>query len=477
MQAPGVESGARPMPRDTTIVGTGRDPFTFAPTAKLDVLPVFFPAAIPVLDSELPPAPAVRDAIWNDLAPYANELFYAPLGTRFSNGELNRRHRQRLEAYRAARDTALAGLRSSLPSQSPEGTADTAATSDAQFADLVAQADALRRDLYRGGFAASNGDWNQHRNWRLGEEKTKRTPQELLYDEFSVLRAAIYYQEGLAPEQRHLLREIVTELAEALGDRRASLLENSFAPQHIIYFLPHGSRVRLPDLLPTALARDVAEFTAAKDELKRELRDSLFALDRESASRREKALQDLAAQQAPRLEALEPLAERIRVGLATLADSANLPLAHATLPSALETRITAYLREKSELQRAAQQQAELAPAARGKTSAAASRAALANFEERNRARFAALAAEARAIREEVARAAAASPDSAAKSVDALLADFAAAFKHQQLQALYRDYRVAVLQPGLSPTQRRLLFDAAVAALDLPGVKDWQAIPE
>ena len=31
---------------------------------------------------------------------------------------------------------------------------------------------------------------------------------------------------------------------------------------------------------------------------------------------------------------------------------------------------------------------------------------------------------------------------------------------------YRDYQIAVLQPGLSPEQRRLLFDAALEKIAL-----------
>jgi len=33
--------------------------------------------------------------------------------------------------------------------------------------------------------------------------------------------------------------------------------------------------------------------------------------------------------------------------------------------------------------------------------------------------------------------------------------------------LYGDYRIAVFQPGLSPEQRRLLFDSVIERLDLP----------
>ncbi|MBA4137667.1 MAG: hypothetical protein C0518_10160 [Opitutus sp.] len=473
--APGIDASARPTPRDSSVVGTRRDPFAVHAAPVLDVAPILFPALIPVLDSELPPLPTVRDAIWSELMPYANELFYAPLSTRFAGGTLNRRHRQRLDSYRIARDGALSELRSALAGGDASVLETLRTGQDKLLADLVVGADALRRDLYRGGFAVSDGDWNQHRNWRLGDPHSKRTPQELLYDEFSVVRAAIYYQEGLAPEQRQLLREVVAELAEALGERQVDL-NASFVPEHVIYFLPHGSRIRLPEGLPAEVSSEIARFVEEKTALKRELRDALFTLDRESESRREKALQELAERQAPRLSALEPLAEQIRRRLAGRS-APPAPVAHGALPGELLARIDAYLRDKAELQRAAQRQAEATPNRRSKPSASAGRAALAEFEERNRASLAALAVEARAIREEVARAAASSPEKSDKSVDALLADFAAAFKQQQLQTLYREYRLATLHPGLSPAQRQLLFDAAIAALDLPGVKEWQALPE
>ncbi len=467
------DAGTRPVTRDANVLGPARDPFNGANAPRLSLLPVFFPAIPPVLDAELPPAPAVRDKIWADLASETNELFYAPLGTRLSEGDLNRRLRQRLDAYRTARAAALTALRTRVAS-TPASSADLSADAESPLAALSVTADELRRDLYRGGLLSGSSDWNLYRNWQLGQEIPKRTPQELLYDEFSVLRAAVYYQEGLSIAQRQLLREVVIELAAALGEREASSISDSFEPEQVIFFLPHTARFRVPAGVPEPLAAEISAFTAAKTALKRELREALFTLDRESAGKRERALQELAAKQATALAALEPLAEHIRTGLASL-PAAGRPAGPPDLPPELAARINRYLREKAEVQHAAQQQAQTATDHPAKTPPAASRAQLAEFEARNRARLAGLATEARAIRDELARLTTSS--TGPKNVETLLADFMSAFKQQQLQALYGDYRTAVLTPGLSPAVRQLLFDAALAALDLPGTKDSQAVPD
>ncbi|WP_415907505.1 hypothetical protein [Oleiharenicola sp. Vm1] len=468
---------SRPAPRDPNFLRDGQHfPGLSNQTALTELMPVYFPATVPALETELPAAPAVRDPIWNDLAGEANELFFAPLSSRLAKGGLDRRMRERVDLYRRKRTAALGELRQSLAAA--ETATPPPAPGDDALAELATTADALRRDLYRGGFLVADADWNQHRNWRLGDPGSKRTAQELLADELAVMRAAIFYQEGLSLPQRQLLREIVIELAAALGDTD-SATASDFAPDETIFFLPHGSRLRLPADVPAALAAQIDAFTAQKRALKRELRDALFSLDRESDSKRERALRELAARQEPRFRELESAAEAIRRELASLA-SARPVAPRSPLPPELEQRLETYLRNKASLQRVARQQAQPDAdkgGARKEPSAEAARAALAAFEAENRNRIAALAAEARALREEVARVAAHSPAGATKSVDALLADFAAAFKQQQLRALYQDYRTAVLQPGLTPAQRELLFNAAVAALDLTGLKDWQAVPE
>lgn len=475
----GSAGQSRPAPRDPNFLRDAQHfPGLANQTSLTELMPVYFPATVPALETELPAAPAVRDPIWNDLAPEANELFFAPLSSRLAKGGLDRRMRERLELYRRKRTAALTELRQSLASALENSGPSPAALSDAALAELATTADTLRRDLYRGGFLVADADWNQHRNWRLGDANSKRTAQELLADELAVLRAATYYQEGLSAAQRQLLREIVIELAAALGD--ADLGDASdFAPDETIFFLPHGSRLRVPTEIPSSLAAQLDAFTTQKRALKRELRDALFSLDRDSDSKRERTLRELAAQQEPRFRELETAAEDIRHELARVT-SARPAAPRSDLPRELEQRIETYLRNKANLQRVARQQAQpdaIAREGKKEKSAEAARAALAAFEAENRSRIAALAAEARVLREEVARHAANSPASATKSVDALLADFATAFKQQQLRTLYQDYRTAVLQPGLTPAQRDLLFNAAVAALDLTGMKDWQAVPE
>lgn len=458
---------SRPAPRDALGPVPTITPVPI-PKPQPQLSPVFFPPQALVLDAELPPAPAVRDPIWSELIPHTNELFYAPLGTRLAEGDLSRRMRPRLEAYVAARSAALAELRAALATEGKVSA--LAAEKDGALAALARQADELRLELQRGGFMVADGNWNRYRNWRLGDTDSKRTPQELLHDEFSVLRAAVFYQEGLSIDQRHLLREVVIELADALGERDQPTAV-SFEPEQVVFFLPHGSRFRLPAGLPPDLESGFAQFTAEKAALRRELRDALYELDQANSNKREKQLRELAEKQAPRFAALEVQAERLRAQLAALPDPSTAQAGPATLPSELAQRIDKYLREKATVQQAARQHAQ--PGA-----APLSRAALVEFEQQNRARLAALATEARAIRDAVARHAATIPGGAApKTVDSLLADFSASFQRQQLRKLYDDYRTAVLRPGLSVRQRQLLFDAALAALDQTGLKDWQAVPE
>jgi hypothetical protein len=54
-----------------------------------------------------------------------------------------------------------------------------------------------------------------------------------------------------------------------------------------------------------------------------------------------------------------------------------------------------------------------------------------------------------------------------KSVNDLLRDFESARQQQELWDRYKDLQAAVLVPGLSTGQRRILFDAGVEQLGLP----------
>jgi hypothetical protein len=56
---------------------------------------------------------------------------------------------------------------------------------------------------------------------------------------------------------------------------------------------------------------------------------------------------------------------------------------------------------------------------------------------------------------------------APEKIDATLNDAIRYMAERENEEGYRDYRVAVFEPGLSPEQRRLVFDGAMAKLSLP----------
>ncbi len=63
---------------------------------------------------------------------------------------------------------------------------------------------------------------------------------------------------------------------------------------------------------------------------------------------------------------------------------------------------------------------------------------------------------------------------AARCRTALLTKFSQSIRELERNWDYHDYQIAVLQPGLSPEQRRLLFGGALErlALPLPGASLW-----
>ena len=54
-----------------------------------------------------------------------------------------------------------------------------------------------------------------------------------------------------------------------------------------------------------------------------------------------------------------------------------------------------------------------------------------------------------------------------KAVKDLMDDAYNTIERREEWLQYRDYRAAVLEPGLSPEQRRLLYSAGLEALNLP----------
>jgi hypothetical protein len=488
--------------------GVYRDPHLYdyrsVPTANMQS-PIFFPPAPPPLGAAIPPRPASITSIVApaDLAAYVYEPFYAPLSTRLSQADLTKKHLHRLETYRAARARLqdqllkrLDELKDADPATRSAGLSALAATQADDLTKLEIDADNLRGDLLHGGLVglfSGTGDWNERRRWRLGEGSLALPREQLVSVEFRVIRAAAFYQEGLSPEQRRLLREIEMELqVEAFKPKNATA---SVREETLLYFSPETARLPLPDDLPASLSLKIAEYEKDKTALKTELRDAIYSLDSTTATKRANGLQKLAESQADRFATLDALAEEIRVEFARLPNPPGPPTPPAFSP-ALSARITAYHTEKNTIQKTLQNRLDDVRKAHGKNAFSivkkenpnpdsptfrvevpssdkadaimdAARKAIDSFNKEHASRLIALGKERDAIRVEVARFAADPQASAGKSVETLLNDFYANLQQGERWQHYRYYQIAMLQPGLSPAQRRLLFETALERLNLP----------
>jgi hypothetical protein len=151
----------------------------------------------------------------------------------------------------------------------------------------------------------------------------------------------------------------------------------------------------------------------------------------------------------------------------------------------LEAHMAAYRRDKLDLQKALLARVEevsknvaefRTPAAKGKAGAGSPdsgqdekiRQAIATFTQENAGRYAALEKSKEALRSDLARLAGTGAIVVkGPFADVLSQNFAEALRQLETWRNYRDYQVAVFEPGLSPEQRRLLFDLAVEKLALP----------
>jgi hypothetical protein len=422
---------------------------------------IFYPPVPPPLGAPLP----VRDAAGGktaapvELAAYVNECFYAPLSTRLtaesSGGKLSDALRGRLDAYRATKVALQTELRAKIDllretdaASRLAGLEQFAREQTPRVAALEERAEGLRRDLVASVVASIAGPTRGN--------------------ESGALRAAAFYQEGLSSDQRRLLREAALEMdASAMAGVDGAWF----------FFSPESSRIRpFTDLTPE-LAAKVSAYQDQKNALKREL---CAAVAKSSSP---SALASLAAQQAPRIVALESVAEEIRRGLVVRSDPTRRPDL-SPLPADLNARIAAYRREKLELQKALlarveevtrNQPATSLPPDKRTAAADASasqqqeriREAIAAYTRENQARYTALDKCRDGIRGELARLTnATGAPTSAPSADALLKKFSEALQQLEVWRNYRDYQIAVLQPGLSPEQRRLLFDAGLEKLAL-----------
>ncbi len=439
-----------------------------------------------------------------ELAPFVNEPFYAPLSTRLSENTLSAKQRQRLDAYLTAKLRLQNELRSRLAELTGADLAvrqreyaALARTEDPQIDELEQAAQQLRVDLIHGEFLQNNVDWNNNRQWHLGNSSF-RSSIDAMAAQFQVMRSAAYYQNGFNPAQRRLLLEVSMELGEMpVRSMDSSEPADGTTPTDTnppLFFSPETSRIHLPLDLPQDLADKIAKYEQDKSELKKELRDSVYREDTAYfAFARTHASTALSQQQQPRIAALENLAEEIRRSLANLPNQPHPP-EPPKLPPDLAARIDTFLQDKLAMQKEllvllenARRTIAIQRIGYGKTAEGKYALTLAirpwdrtpekikklqdDFIAFNRGaalRSVALTKQLTDIRQDVGHliGAGAGPGGE-KAIDRFLAECTDTIEARADWDLYRDYRTAVLEPGLSPEQRRLLYDAALVDLRLP----------
>ena len=467
------------------------------PSAPLATpVPVFFPLNPPPLDrpvSRLAPSTGQTLAPPAELGAYLTEPFYAVLSTRLTRNTLDGKKRQKLDAYRVARDALLHELRTEVDAgrDVDPATRRTTLTRLAQrqtprLAELEAAAEQLRTEL-----ATGENDWSALREWRLGERNRRAdSPVEI----GAVMRANAFYQAGLSPTQRLLLREIAIEVTSGADDA-----VTASARQPYLFFSPALTRVILPDDVPADVATKVAAFETQKSTLKKELFDVVFAQDRATfAFTRTAAIKALAERQAPALAQLDVLADEIRDGLVVL-PSMSPKIPRSPLPPLLTQQTMAIVEARTALQKTTREKIDAITAdvpadypvafataidaqgvkvrlvprpGFGRRRPAPDDPLLAKITtrinevgEEHRLRMEEFNRRIEDLRGDVGRVLGpgATPQQVGEALDGVIRYNA----RQENAEGYRDYRAAVFEPGLSPEQRRLLLGGALQKLELP----------
>lgn len=451
-------------------------------------LPVFFPPVVSPLfrpvQRDQPPTGRGRFIPAVVLSQFVNEPFYAPLSTLLAFKSMNPRLQSRLDEYCATKfklETELQAVLATVRDQPAAARRQRLAAFAAEQAPKLVQLEKVAEEL-REECVSRGTDWNEKRTWRLGDPRDASMPVSAA---FQVVRAASFYQKGLSPAHRRLLREIALELQSPVASANA-------APVTLSFFSPDTARWQVPADLPPALAAQLAAYDGEKAALRKELFDAIYRNDRTPfESRRAAALRALGEQHAVRLAALERRAEEIRVELSALPDFLP-PAAAPDAPPELATQLTAYFAKRRELSRLApatrEQMRRLlgldgmmpampvvadSPAARGGKAAVPSgkaervREIMANYQRDFTAGTDELARLKSEMRTTTAKLRATEIARSGKTADALLSEIMRSWWIFEETESYRDYRTAMFEPGLSPEQRRLLFDVALIRLEQP----------
>ncbi len=452
---------------------------------------VFYPPIPPGMGDTTPSSSVAARGVANapeEMSLYIDEPFYAVLAARLDGDDFTMRLRHPLDHYRIGRDNLLVELRAELERTADFSREDRLAALEMlakKQAPALAELEQTAEDL-RDAFSKSTYDWSAKRVWRLGDGKNAYTDK----DEAQAMRGMAYFQDGLSLAQRRLLREAANDILGAQPRRRKDALRDN-----VVAFLPEGAQVRIVAKYDTPLATKLAEFQQLKTALKEELRAAVAKEDNRSlALLRTSAFQRLAEKQAPRIAQLEELAEEIRRAYdATKPARPRTPI--SPLPPVLSGRIAAVIDLRRALHRDTMAEinelnarypklpATLIAELRGNRlvtklipygGASDPESAKGREIEKFRLEFAAimsryddryeeLSKEVEAVRVEVAAFLGTSDPVKIGAVIGVTA------QHALIKSTYdafAEYRAAALEPGLSPAQRRLLFGAGLARLDI-----------
>lgn len=480
--------------------GQSDDGYGYEP-AKTPV--VFFPPGTPIygaaIESQHPSAARIlngrRLVAPGGMADFAGEHFYPALSTRLYLLELSSSLESRIQSYRARRWHEVSALldrfvvlHDATAEERERQLRDFAREQSPQLLALEREAEQLNELLTADGLR-NRIDWNAGRRWRLGAIKGGENGANA-EAEFQVVRAAAHYEKGLLPQQRGLLREVAMELR--LVARKARGLPAARGESDAMFFSPETTRFRLPPDLPAVLREKIGVYNGRKATLKRELRELVVAKEGMRAGERRKAFEALADTQWPQLVALEELAEEIRVALAPHWKVAPPP-APPWIPAAVMTAINSYNEDRDtyfgQLRQVMDHAAALVTWPEPATSADdrlqrqrefvaaqsdARKRAVLEFQRLNEERFRELELRFKTIREMLTVVAEKQVDRKTGrplDADTLLRQYGASMEEFNAfgreSAIYTNYRIAMLQPGLSPEQRRLLLSYAIVGLAQP----------
>jgi hypothetical protein len=449
----------------------------------------------PIFLPPIPPALAERKAsafrqVPKDyptgLIELVGETFYMPYGTLYYTKALSPKRIARVEAYRASRDQLAAALRATLERSKGLASAERqrirlelANQQHGALEALEAEAESIRRDLTESRVFRNSDDGSDL--IRSAEALDRHTTA--IDPKFVYPLVAAQYHDGFSVEQRMLLQEIAIE--QRLATRKSTPGEAEDQTSNYIFFSPATARIRLPVKLATETIDALHRFDEQKKALKAEL---LAAMERGNfifLSGRARNYAQLAKMQAPAFMALNTLSEEIRTELSRI-PYPDAPSKSDLAPD-LTRRIGSALRQKAELQRElggrfktvrdalpkerveivrkgkalAVRVVESGDVRANKEQLVKLLADLNTFNRDLELRYLALADEMDALRHEIQAKADERAGNPMQGVDQLITDFARSYTTQENWKRFADYYSAVLEPGLSPEQRRLLYKIAL----------------